>query len=143
MSEQAPVLVTLSLLTTFCLVVSSSVWITYSLFLFRELSTSSERIFPYFCKDRHNLVLLREKKKNGGEIVSNRSQTERAKLYLIGLSDQLTDIYADVRCFIIIAYWSLLHCRGQWAVFVCHTVKKPGTTPTDKEGEYYLQCNNI
>lgn len=36
-------------LTTFCFVVSSSVWITCSLFLFRELSTSSERIFPYFC----------------------------------------------------------------------------------------------
>lgn len=45
--------------------------------------------------------------------------------YLIGLSDQVTDVHLRVRCFVVIAHWSLLHCGGQWAVFVCHTIEKP------------------
>lgn len=44
--------------------------------------------------------------------------------YLVGLSDQFTDIHIEVGWFIIIAHWRLLHCWRQRAVFVCHTIKE-------------------
>lgn len=50
---------------------------------------------------------------------------------LVGLSDQFTDVYTDVGCFLIISHWGLLHRGRQRAVFICHIVEEPEPPPPE------------